>query len=300
MKISNYAAIDVGSNALRLLIMNIVEDIDNVMFHKASLVRAPIRLGSEVFIQKKISPESIARVADAMHAYQLLMNIYDVKHYLAYATSAMREAENCQDLIDLVQQRSDIKIEVISGEQEARIIFATELKNYIQTDKAYLYVDVGGGSTELTLFDRGEITGSQSFPIGTIRLLDQLIGEDCLNTDIKPWIERHTASLDDVMVIGSGGNINYIFKRSGVQEKTALTIQYIQEQFNILKGLSYEERIRLCHMKPDRADVILPALKIYFYAMQWSRAEKIYVPKIGLADGMIQSIYRQTQAHDMA
>lgn len=300
MNITNYAAIDIGSNAIRLLIMNVVENINDVMFHKASLVRAPIRLGTEVFVQKKISPENMVRIADAMQAYQLLMKIYNVKYHLAYGTSAMREAENRQNLIDLVQQRCGMKIKIISGSEEAKLIFATELKNYIKSDRTYLYVDVGGGSTELTLFDHGKIIVSRSFPIGTIRLLNQMVNEKYLNTEIRPWIEQHAASLNEITLIGSGGNINHIFKCSGAKEETPLKIQLLAEKLQILEKLSYEERIRLYHMKPDRADVILPALKIYFYIMQCARSEEIFVPKIGLADGMIQYLYKEIQRHAMA
>ncbi|XOD67743.1 MAG: exopolyphosphatase [Flavobacteriales bacterium Tduv] len=299
MNISNYAAIDIGSNAIRLLIMNVVEDVDEVMFHKASLVRSPIRLGAEVFTQNKISPENMARVADAMQAYQLLMKIYNVKYQLVYGTSAMREAENRQDLIDLVKQRCGLNIKVISGSEEAQIIFSTELKNYIKSDRAYLSIDAGGGSTEFTLFDNGKVITSQSFPIGTVRLLNHMVDEEYLNTEIKPWIKQHTAFLNEITLIGSGGNINDIFKRSGTKEETPLRVQYLEEQLHILEKLSYEERIRLYHMKPDRADVILPALKIYLHAMQWVQAKEIFVSKIGLADGMIQYLYKQTKKHKM-
>lgn len=294
MNIHTYAAIDIGSNAIRLLINTIYENPQSVTFNKTSLVRVPIRLGQDVFTVGKISKKTINRLADAMTAYKLLMKIYNVDRYRAFATSAMREAENSSEVIKKVKEKSGVKIEIISGKEEAKVIFSSELRNYLESDNYYLYVDVGGGSTEISLLNKGSVLYSQSFPIGTVRLLDGKVEESYIPKVIKPWVEKITQN-KHIELIGSGGNINYIFKESGKKEGKFLSYHYIHQQYELLKNLTYEERIEKFNMKPDRADVVVPALLIYNSIMRYAHATRIHIPKIGVADGMINLMFKRNR-----
>ena len=291
MNISTYAAIDIGSNAVRLLINTIYDNKGTITFNKTSLVRVPIRLGQDVFTDKKISKKTMNRLNEAMTAYKLLMNVYNVDKYIAFATSAMREASNSKEVIDFIKDKSGIKIDIISGEEEARIIFSSELKNFLNSDNYYLFVDVGGGSTEISLLNKGKVLDSQSFPIGTVRLLDKKVDENYLINVIKPWVMKITDG-KSVDLIGSGGNINFIFKNSGKKEGKFLSASYIHQKYELYKKLTYEERIEKFNMKPDRADVIVPALLIYSSIMKFAHSTRIHVPKIGAADGMINLMYK--------
>nr|WP_295812050.1 exopolyphosphatase [uncultured Apibacter sp.] len=291
MNISTYAAIDIGSNAVRLLINTIYDNKGTITFNKTSLVRVPIRLGQDVFTDKKISKKTMNRLNEAMTAYKLLMNVYNVDKYRAFATSAMREASNSKEVIDFIKDKSGIKIDIISGEEEARIIFSSELKNFLNSDNYYLFVDVGGGSTEISLLNKGKVLDSQSFPIGTVRLLDKKVDENYLINVIKPWVMKITDG-KSVDLIGSGGNINFIFKNSGKKEGKFLSASYIHQKYELYKKLTYEERIEKFNMKPDRADVIVPALLIYSSIMKFAHSTRIHVPKIGAADGMINLMYK--------
>lgn len=294
MNIHTYAAIDIGSNAIRLLINTIYETPQSVTFNKTSLVRVPIRLGQDVFTVGKISKKTINRLVDAMTAYKLLMKIYNVDRYRAFATSAMREAENSSEVIKKVKEKSGVKIEIISGKEEAKVIFSSELRNYLESDNYYLYVDVGGGSTEISLLNKGSVLYSQSFPIGTVRLLDGKVEESYIPKVIKPWVEKITQN-KHIELIGSGGNINYIFKESGKKEGKFLSYHYIHQQYELLKNLTYEERIEKFNMKPDRADVVVPALLIYNSIMRYAHATRIHIPKIGVADGMINLMFKRNR-----
>ena len=292
--IKKYAAIDIGSNAIRLLISNIIEVPGQpTRFKKSSLVRVPIRLGEDVFINNEISPENIIRMQDTMRAFKLLMKSHRVERYKACATSAMREAKNGQEIADLIRETSDIDIDIIEGEEEAAIIAATDLQEYIQLDKTYLYVDVGGGSTEFSIISNAETIASKSFRIGTIRILKDIVNHEKW-LELESWIKSETSKFDKVEVIGSGGNINKIFKISGKAMGKPLTYFYLTSYYNILKSYSYEERITELDLNQDRADVIIPAMQIYLSAMKWSRAKHIYVPKIGLSDGIVKSLYFET------
>ena len=291
MNIATYAAIDIGSNAVRLLINTIYDNKGTITFNKTSLVRVPIRLGQDVFTDKKISKKTMIRLNEAMTAYKLLMNVYNVDKYRAFATSAMREASNSKEVIDFIKDKSGIKIDIISGEEEARIIFSSELKNFLNSDNYYLFVDVGGGSTEISLLNKGKVLDSQSFPIGTVRLLDKKVDENYLINVIKPWVMKIT-DRKSVDLIGSGGNINFIFKNSGKKEGKFLSASYIHQKYELYNILTYEERIEKFNMKPDRADVIVPALLIYSSIMKFAHSTRIHVPKIGAADGMINLMYK--------
>ncbi|MCB4808638.1 exopolyphosphatase [Tamlana sp. 62-3] len=294
LSIKKYAAIDIGSNAVRLLISNIIEQKDKpVQFKKNSLVRVPIRLGADVFIKKKISKDNTQRMLDTMLAFKMLMKTHKVVKYKACATSAMRESENGRKIVDLIYEHSGISIDIIDGEEEAAIIAATDLNKFIDDSKTYLYVDVGGGSTEFTIIDHGQQKASRSFKIGTVRLLNDMVQNETWQ-DLQIWISKHTMGYDKIDVIGSGGNINKIFKISGKAIGKPLSFFYMTSYYNTLQRYSYEERITELNLNQDRADVIIPAMRIYLTAMKWSGAKNIYVPKIGLADGIIKSIYYDT------
>ena len=291
MKLHKYAAIDIGSNGVRLLISNvIVFKKRETQFKKSSLVRVPIRLGEDVFTSGKISSINKNRMCDAMRAFQLLMKVYGVEKYKACATSAMREAENNQEIIKFIYEKSGVKIDIIDGKTEAEIISSTDLSQLIQSDKSYLYVDVGGGSTEFTFFSEGKLIDSKSFPLGTVRILDKKVDESEWD-QAKEWIKKGSKDLPKLSLIGSGGNINKIFKMSGKAEGKPLSYFYMNSYFNFLNQMTYNERISELDLNPDRADVIIPATRIYLSAMKWSGANKIYVPKIGLSDGIIKNLY---------
>lgn len=294
LSIKKYAAIDIGSNAVRLLISNIIEqDGKSVKFKKNSLVRVPIRLGADVFVKKKISKENTVRMLDTMLAFKLLMKSHKVVKYKACATSAMRESENGKEIVDLISQQCGISIDIIGGEEEAAIIAATDLHKYIDKNKTYLYVDVGGGSTEFTVIHHGKQIASKSFKIGTVRLLNNMVTKSSWQ-ELENWIEENAKFYDKINVIGSGGNINKIFKISGKSMGKPLSYFYLTSYYKTLQSYSYEERITELSLNQDRADVIIPAMKIYLSSMKWSGAKNIYVPKIGLADGIIKSIYYDT------
>ena len=291
LTIEKYGAIDIGSNAIRLLISSVHEEKGKkTRFKKTSLVRLPIRLGSDVFLTGKISEENIARMIDTMQAYQLLMKTHKVIRYKACATSAMREAENGKEVVDLIEKKTGIQIDIIDGTNEAAIIAMTDLHDLVNTDATYLYVDVGGGSTEFTLYHNGQTIISKSFKLGTVRLLNNVVA-DITWEEAQKWVEKITKGYTRLSLIGSGGNINNIFKNSRKTVGKPLSFLYLSSYYELLKSMSYEERIWELNLNQDRADVILPATKIYLSAMKWSKARKIYVPKIGLSDGIIKSLY---------
>jgi exopolyphosphatase/guanosine-5'-triphosphate,3'-diphosphate pyrophosphatase len=293
LEIKKYGAIDIGSNAIRLLISNvIVEDGKEPQFKKSSLVRVPIRLGADAFVSGMISEENTKRMIDAMEAFKLLMKIHNVEKYKACATSAMREAKNGLEVANKILTDTGIKIDIIGGKEEAAIISSTDLNELIEGDNSYLYVDVGGGSTEFTVFSRGKIIISKSFKMGTVRLLNnkKSVNKEIFD-QVEKWVKKNTKNLKKTSLIGSGGNINKLFKISGRTEGKPISFIYLNAQYQFLKQMSYQERISELSLNPDRADVIIPATKIYLSAMKWSGATKIYVPKIGLSDGIIKNLF---------
>ncbi|MFC0778739.1 Ppx/GppA phosphatase family protein [Flavobacterium sp. HJSW_4] len=291
INIRKFAAIDIGSNAMRLLIANVVEqEGKEPQFNKSSLVRVPIRLGQDAFTVGEISQENIDRMVDAMKAFNLLMKVHKVERYMAFATSAMREAYNAKEVVALIKKKADIKIEIIDGKKEAAIIASTDLHHLIKSDETYLFVDVGGGSTEFTLFSDGKMITSRSFKAGTVRLLNNMV-HDVVWDEIEKWIKVNTADYDEVTLIGSGGNINKLFKMSGKQQEKPLSYIYVNSQYAFLNSLTYEQRIAELGLNSDRADVIIHATRIYLNAMKWSGARQIYVPKIGLSDGIVKAMY---------
>lgn len=291
IRIKKYAAIDIGSNAMRLLITNIVElEGKETQFNKNSLVRVPIRLGQDSFTVGEISQENISRMIDAMKAFRLLMKVHKVEKYMAFATSAMREATNAYEVVAIIKKEAKIKIEIIDGKKEAVIIASTDLHHLLKSDKTYLYVDVGGGSTEFSLFSNGKIIISKSFKAGTVRLLNNMVDESVW-PEMEDWIKTNTEEFEEVTIIGSGGNINKLFKMSGKLIDKPLSYIYLNSQYAFLSSLTYEQRISDLGLNPDRADVIIPATQIYLNAMKWSGARNIYVPKIGLSDGIVKAMY---------
>ena len=291
IQIKKYAAIDIGSNAMRLLIMNIIEQKGKeVQFNKSALIRVPIRLGQDAFTVGEISEENIDRMIDAMKAFKLLMKVYKVEKYMACATSAMREAYNGKEVTEIIKKKADITIDIIDGKKEAAIIASSDLHQFIKTNENYLYVDVGGGSTEFSLFSNGKMVVSKSFKNGTVRLLNNMVNE-VVWQEIEKWIKTNTEGLGNIIMIGSGGNINKTFKLSGKMQDKPLTYKYLKTQFDYFNSLTYEQRIAELALNTDRADVIIPALTIYLSAMKWSGANHIYVPKIGLSDGIVKAMY---------
>jgi exopolyphosphatase/guanosine-5'-triphosphate,3'-diphosphate pyrophosphatase len=291
INIKKYAAIDIGSNAMRLLVSNIVEqEGKEPQFNKSSLVRVPIRLGQDAFTVGEITEENIERMIDAMKAYKLLMKVHKVERYMACATSAMREAYNGKEVAELIEQEAGVKVEIIDGKKEAAIIASTDLHHLLKNDHTYLYVDVGGGSTEFSLFADGKIVVSKSFKNGTVRLLNNMVN-DVVWHEIEKWIKMIVEPYESVTLIGSGGNINKLFKLSGKQQEKPLSYFYINSQYQLLNSMSYEQRIAELGLNPDRADVIIYATRIYLNAMKWSGARNIYVPKIGLSDGIVKAMY---------
>ncbi|MFA6151622.1 MAG: exopolyphosphatase [Chitinophagaceae bacterium] len=286
-------AIDIGSNAARLLISEAaLYKNGTVDYTKLTLLRIPLRLGFEVFEKGIISAEKQKQLLDTMKAYKLLMDIYKVESYRACATSAMRDAKNGKQIIAEVLKETGINIEIIAGQEEANIIYETHIAENLSTGKSYLYIDVGGGSTEVTLFADNKIAFKESFNIGTIRLLNKSVTDEQWN-HMKWYIKTHTAGLQPLVAIGSGGNINKIFSLSKKKEGKPLTLELLKDYCRELSASTVEERMHLYNFRADRADVIVPALEIFVAIMRWSGAVEIYVPRIGLADGLIKMQYAE-------
>ena len=291
MKLKKFAAIDVGSNAIRVLISNIIESKEGVYFQKNALVRAPIRLGEDSFTLGEISKKNIKRMVKAMRAFRLLMKVHGVSHYQAFATSALREANNSIEVIDQIKKKAGIKIEIIDGRKEAEVISYSKLSEFLNSQKTFLFVDVGGGSTEFTIINEGKRISSKSFKIGTVRLINDLV-DDRVWKAIQGWIEKNAKPYRKITLIGSGGNINKLFKLSNIKEGKPLSLIKLNQIYLELESLTYEERLLKFELNPDRADVIIPAAKIYLKSLEWSGGQKIYVPKFGLSDGMIKYMYK--------
>ena len=285
------AAIDIGSNAARLLISDVlVQSTGRPQFNKTNLVRVPLRLGFDVFETGIISNEKINMLVQTLKAYRHLMNAYEVVHLKACATSAMRDAKNAADILATVKMETGIDLEVISGSAEAAFIQESHVAETMDSTKSYLYIDVGGGSTELTMFSKGKLSFKQSFNIGTIRLLKNMIAESDW-AGMKDFIKKNTKALTGVVAIGSGGNINKVFSLSKKKDGKPLPLELLRDYYKELSIVPLADRINKYKLREDRADVIVPALQIYINVMRWAEAPEIYVPKIGLADGLIQHLY---------
>lgn len=290
------AAIDIGSNAARLLITEVTQDTEGrPLFNKLNLVRVPLRLGFDVFEKGEISKEKRGMVLQTMKAYGHLLNAYGVKHVIACATSAMRDARNSSDLIRKIKLETGLEIEIISGDLEASIIYENHVAENMDTDHSYMYIDVGGGSTELTFFADGKLVFKQSFNIGTIRLLKDMVDSAGWN-EVKDVIKQKTKGYKKIIAIGTGGNINKVFSLSKKKDGKPLSIDLLKDYYKEISSFSLADRINIYKLREDRADVIVPALQIYINVMRWSDTEEIYVPKIGLADGLVQHLYSEMVA----
>jgi exopolyphosphatase/guanosine-5'-triphosphate,3'-diphosphate pyrophosphatase len=285
-----FAAIDIGSNAVRLLISNVYDGINGPVFKKSSLIRLPIRLGEDVFVNGKISEKKEERLTKAILAFKNMIDIHEVISFRACATSAMREASNGAEVAERIFKTTGVNIEIVSGSAEAEIIYANHIAEGLDNKFDYLYIDVGGGSTELTLFSNGYIKSSRSFNIGTIRLLHEKV-EKWQWDEMKTWIKQQVISNKPIQAIGSGGNINKLYKLAKIKEGKPLSFEKLKELEVVLNKFSYDERMEIIGLNPDRADVIVPAAKIYLTAMKVAECKKIYVPQIGMSDGLVHLQY---------
>lgn len=292
-----FAAIDIGSNAVRLLIGNVYESNTGPIFKKADLVRIPLRLGEDAFLHKKISKEKIEKLILAMKAFRQIIDFYEIAEYKACATSAMREALNSVEVIEHVAHESGIAIEIIDGKVEAQIIYANHIAENLGQESDYLYIDVGGGSTELTLFSKGQLIVSRSFNIGTIRFLNNLVPKEVW-AEFKDWIKKETKDYRPITAIGSGGNINKIFKMSRKKQNRPLSFKRLTEMREFLESYTLQERIEILGLNADRADVIVPAAKIFLTVMKAADIKQIYVPQIGMSDGLIHLLYENHLARN--
>ncbi len=291
MKIDKFAAIDIGSNGVRMLISNVIsKSKKKLFFQKNSLIRVPIRLGEDSFTSGSISDRNLMRLINAINAFKSIMNVHNVTYYKAYATSALREATNKSYIVKKVFENCKIKIEIIDGTKEAKIISKSNISTIISPDTVFLSIDVGGGSTEFSVMKKGKIISSRSFKLGTIRLLNNAVSNQVWE-EVRNWIEENTNSYNKITLLGSGGNINKIFSLSKTKEGKPLSRITFNKIFKELESVSYFDRMIKYSLNPDRADVILPASRIFLKAFEWTSASKIYVPRVGLSDGIIKDIY---------
>ena len=289
------AAIDIGSNAARLLINEVTEPKKGKpQFTKLNLLRIPLRLGMDVFTKGEIGPERVQMIMDCMGVFSKLMEIYKIENYRACATSAMRDAKNGDEIIKEVQKISGINIEIISGDEEASLVFENHIAEGLDKNHDYLYIDVGGGSTELTFYENAKKKYQKSFNIGTIRLLNGLVKEDMWK-EMKEEIRKNINSKKPVVAIGSGGNINKIFSMSKTKDGKPMSSVYLKKYYKEMNVLTVSERMSQFNLREDRADVLVPALEIFNNIMTWSDIQQIFVPKISVADGLIHSIYESLQ-----
>jgi exopolyphosphatase/guanosine-5'-triphosphate,3'-diphosphate pyrophosphatase len=284
-----YAAIDIGSNAVRLLIADIIENNGSISFKKNTLIRVPLRLGDDAFLNQHISDKKADELVKSMHAFRNLMDVYKVKDYMAFATSAMREAKNGEAVVARVKNEGNIDLEIIHGQKEAKIIYASHAEQTIDKNKTYLYIDVGGGSTELSLFSEGELFASRSFNIGTIRMLDNQDKEETWS-EMHDFIREHTKAFKGVCGIGTGGNINKLYKLSEEKNGMPMSFTKLKTLYNYLNSFSLKDRINVLGLNQDRADVIIPACEIYITVLKWANIKNIYVPSVGMVDGIIQTL----------
>jgi len=287
-----YAAIDIGSNAVRLLIADINQTEHGYEFKKNTLVRVPLRLGDDAFLEHHISDRKIEDLVKTMSAFRNLMDVYQVSKYLACATSAMRESDNGKDVVKILKKKANIDLEIIEGQREANIIYANHIEANLDSKIGYLYIDVGGGSTELSVFINKELVASKSFNIGTIRMLDN---QDKPETweDMKAWVKEHTKNQKSLAAIGTGGNINKLFRMSDGKQGDPMSFQKLNGLYNTLNSHSLKERMLVFNLNADRADVIIPAAEIYLTLMKWTGIKQIYVPRVGMVDGIINLLMEE-------
>jgi exopolyphosphatase / guanosine-5'-triphosphate,3'-diphosphate pyrophosphatase len=289
------AAIDIGSNAARLLICEVIKKGKEVTINKLNLLRIPVRLGFDVFEKGSIGGQKKKMLINTIKAFNNLMKVYEVEHYMACATSAMRDAENAKEIIKEIKAETSIEIEVITGELEAEIIYENHIAELLDSNKSYLYVDVGGGSTELTLYHKGKIILQKSFNIGTVRLIIDKV-KDSTWDEMKETLKDLSKKYENIIGIGSGGNINKVYSITGVKPGKSMTYDEIKDIYKEMETLSIEQRMEKYTLKQDRAEVIVPALRIYNAVCKWADITEMHVPKIGLADGLIHHLYDMVEA----
>jgi exopolyphosphatase/guanosine-5'-triphosphate,3'-diphosphate pyrophosphatase len=289
------AAIDIGSNAVRMLISYVISSGDEYVFQKNSYLRLPIRLGEDSFKNGVISNEKIILLTNAILSFKYIMKVHGVKDYKIYATSALRESINSKEVISIVKKNTDLNIELITGVKEAKIISKGNSHEKIEFNKTFLYVDVGGGSTEFSILRNGKEKISRSFKIGTVRLLNNLV-DDSMFMDIKKWLQSNIDNDDKIKLFATGGNINKIQSMTGSKSGKPISYLSIKDLSNNLMEFNYQERMMKFDLNPDRADVIIYALKIFITTMEFVKANKIFVPKSGLVDGMINEIFYENNA----
>lgn len=282
-----YAAIDIGSNAVRLLIADIIDNNTEISFKKNTLIRVPLRLGDDAFLDKKISVRKSEELIKTMTAFKHLMDVYKVQDYMACATSAMREAANGSELVCKIKKLAGVDLQIVGGQEEANIIYSSHIEQHLDRRKNYLYIDVGGGSTELSVFSENVMIASRSFDIGTIRILDNQ-DKDETWVELKEWVKEHSKSYKILLGIGTGGNINKLFKMSEEKEGTPLSFVKLKAMHTYLTSFSLKDRINVLGLNQDRADVIIPACDIFLAVMKWAGIKQIFVPKVGMVDGIIQ------------
>jgi len=286
-----FAAIDIGSNAMRLLFCRAYEVNGKPHFSKEELIRVPIRLGEDVFLYGKISDKKIEKLNMAMKAFHQLIKVYEVDAFRVVATSAMRDASNSKEVIELVSKESGLQIEIIDGKLEAQLVFSNHIEEMLNPKHAYMYIDVGGGSTELTLFHNQKVIASKSFNIGTVRMLLNKVEKDEWDV-LKEWIKTNTLGIHPILAIGSGGNINKIYKMTK-KENNTISYSKLKGIYDMLNSYTYDERVEVLSLKPDRADVIVHAARIFITIMKIADMETIFVPQIGLSDGIVHDLYEK-------
>ena len=289
------AAIDIGSNAVRMLICYVISSEDEHVFQKNSYLRLPLRLGEDTFKNGVISNQKITLLTNAILSFKYIMKVHGVKDYQIYATSALRESKNSKEVISIVKKKTGLNIELITGLKEAKIISKGNSLEPLDFNKTFIYVDVGGGSTELSILRKGEEKISKSFKIGTVRLLNNLV-DDSILLEIKHWLKSNIDSDDKIKLFATGGNINKIQSMTGSKSGKPISYLSIKDLSNILIEFNYQERMVKFDLNPDRADVIIPALKIFRSTMEFVKANKIFVPKVGLVDGMINEIFYENSS----
>jgi exopolyphosphatase/guanosine-5'-triphosphate,3'-diphosphate pyrophosphatase len=285
-----FAAIDIGSNAIRLLLCNVYDNGDDGIFKKADLVRVPLRLGEDAFLKKKISDKKIDKLLAVMKSFRLLIDFYEVQGIKACATSALREAQNGPEIVERIRREAGLKVEIIDGKTEAEMVYSNHVAEKLDKSSDYLYIDVGGGSTEVTLFSKNLCVASRSFNIGTIRLLHDQVSKEQWK-EFKDWIRLTTEGYRPLTAIGSGGNINKIFKMSRRKQNKPLSFTKLRDICEFVDSFSFEDRIKVLGLNADRADVIVPAARIFLAIMKAASIDKIIVPQIGMADGIIHQLY---------
>jgi exopolyphosphatase / guanosine-5'-triphosphate,3'-diphosphate pyrophosphatase len=288
-----YAAIDIGSNAARLLIGEVAKENGHTFVKKISYTRLPLRLGEEVFENGTISSKKAGDFLKTMRAFGLIADIFNVEKIRACATSAMRDADNGNEIIRLIREETGVGIEIISGDEEAQLIFGTFPLLDISNEKPYLVIDVGGGSTEINVFEHGQRVAAKSFDIGTVRMLKGKVDKKNW-TAISEWISANVEH-EPHAIYATGGNINKIHKLLGVKEKAPVKLSDMKQLYKELSELTLEQRMDQFQLKPDRADVIVPALEIFTFCMKELKSKELYVPKVGLSDGMIYDMHQQSE-----